>query len=154
MTTTARHAVTEDTLGAWLFKASPEALSVAEAVRTGFGTITTRCVRPSYRTDLVRAGQPVLLWVSGSDPVHPAGIYACGHTTGAATYDGREPFVPVRLHAVEPTVRRVQLLAHPVLAWAEVIRMPAGSNPSYLDVQQYAALRTDFPQVGAPQSTT
>lgn len=150
---TAARAVTAGTLGAWLFKSTPAALPVAEVLRTGFGTVTGRCVRPGYRTDLVRAGQPVLLWVSGRDPEHPAGIYARGRTTGAGAYDGSEPFVPVRLCAVEPTVPRVELLAHPVLAWAEVIRMPAGSNPSYLEVAQYAALCADFPQVGAPRSS-
>ncbi len=149
----ARRAITDDILGAWLFKASPGGLPLAEVLRSGFSTVTTRCIRPSYRTDLVRAGQPVLLWVSGRDPVHPAGVYACGSTTGPTAYDVSEPFVPVRLRAVEPAVPRTELLADPVLALAEVIRMPAGSNPSYLDVQQYAALCAAFPQVGSPQST-
>ena len=36
----------------------------------GFAGVARWCVRPSYRTGLVAAGQPVLLWVSGKDPRH------------------------------------------------------------------------------------
>jgi hypothetical protein len=38
-------------------------------------------------------------------------------------------------------IHRSDLLAHPTLANAEVLRMPAGSNPSYLTPQQWSALR-------------
>ena len=41
-------------------------------------------------------------------------------------------------------VLRAELLLDPVLATAEVVRMPAGSNPSYLDREQYAALRAAY----------
>ncbi len=41
-------------------------------------------------------------------------------------------------------VLRAELLLDPVLATAEVMRMPAGSNPSYLDREQYAALRAAY----------
>ena len=108
-------------------------------------------MRPSYRTGLVRAGQPLLLWVSGTDPALPAGILAHGLTTGPVQdVGGEEPFVPVLLRATDPPVGRRQVLAHPVLAGLEVLRMPAGSNPSFLDVEQYAALCEAFPQVTAP----
>ncbi len=140
-------AVTSGTLGAWLVKASPEVLPVAEMVRTGFETLTSRCVRPTYRAELIRAGQPVLLWISGRHPRHPAGVYAAGHTTGPVQQDDTELYMPVRLHPVVPVVAREQILAHPGLAGLEVVRMPAGSNPSYLDVEQYRALRVAFPQV-------
>ena len=36
---------------------------------------------------------------------------------------------------------RPVLLAHPVLSGLEVLRSPWGSNPSYLDRDQLAALR-------------
>ncbi len=137
-----QRALSEATLGAWLVKAAPTGLPMAEVVRTGFTTVTSRCVRPSYRTALVRAGQPVLLWLSGRDPDHPAGIHAHGRTTGPATDE-----MPVRLEPVEPVVTREQVLAVPGLAGAEVLRMPAGSNPSYLDLEQYLALQEAFPQL-------
>ena len=106
-------AITEDSLGAWLVKASPTSLPIEELVRTGFDDITSRCVRATYRTDLVREGQPVLLWVSGNDPRHPAGIYASGHTTGPVDDAGSTPEMPVRLQAVRPAVPRKEIVDHP-----------------------------------------
>ena len=55
--------------------------------------------------------------------------------------------MPVRLVPVDPVVTRAEILVHPVLSGCEVIRMPAGSNPSYLDTEQYRALQSAFPQV-------
>jgi len=140
-----RRVLTEETLGAWLVKAAPAGLSMTEVMSTGFATVTSRCVRPSYRTALVRAGQPVLLWLSGRDPDHPAGIHAHGRTTGPASDE-----MPVQLEPVDPVVTRQQVLAVPGLAGAEVLRMPAGSNPSFLDVEQYLALQQAFRQLVQP----
>ncbi len=53
--------------------------------------------------------------------------------------------MPVRLRPSTPVIHREEILAHPTLAGIEVIRMPAGSNPSYLDAEQYAALQQAFP---------
>ena len=139
-------AVTERSLGAWLVKASPGSLPIEELVRTGFADITSRCVRPTYRTGLVQRDQPVLLWVSGNDSRHPAGIYACGRTTGPVVPAAGSPTMPVRLRAIEPAIHRTDILDHPMLASIEVLRMPAGSNPSYLDTEQYHALQQAFPQ--------
>ena len=86
-------ALSTDSLGAWLVKASGAAPSTREHVRAGFAGVETWCVRPTYRTDLVAAGQPVLLWVSGSEPGLPAGIHAHGRTTGPAR-DGVMPMRP------------------------------------------------------------
>jgi hypothetical protein len=146
-------AVTSTTFGAWLLKADPSGDGFDELARSGFREVTTRCVRPSCRTDLIRAGQPVLLWVSGRHPVHPPGLHAAGHTTGpvAASADG--PVMPVRLSPLVPLVPRTELIADPVLCGLEVLRMPAGSNPSYLDRAQYAALRAAFPQVDRPEQS-
>jgi len=143
-------AVTERSLGAWLVKANPGSLPIEETVRTRFADITSRCVRPTYRTGVVREGQPVLLWVSGNDRRHPAGIYAAGHTTGPVDLEASSPEMPVRLRAIEPAIPRQEIRTHPVLAGIEVIRMPAGSNPSYLDAEQYRVLLRDFPQVAPP----
>jgi hypothetical protein len=144
-------AVTEGSLGAWLVKASPGSLPIEELVRTGFVDITSRCVRPTYRTGLVRPDQPVLLWVSGNDRRHPAGIYAAGHTTGPVDPAAPSPEMPVRLGAVEPPILREEILDDPTLAGIEVVRMPAGSNPSYLDAEQYHALQQAFPQARGVQ---
>ena len=140
-------ALTAGGLGAWLVKAQPGALPITEVLDDGFATVTSRCVRPSYRTDLVEAGQPVLLWVSGGDRRHPSGIYASGETTGPVRQDDSELTMPVRFGPLAPVVLRTELLGHPLLREIEVVRMPAGSNPSYLDTAQYRTLRQAFPQV-------
>ncbi|CAM3571803.1 hypothetical protein [Nocardioides zeicaulis] len=93
-------------------------------------------MRPSYRTALVRRGQRVLLWVSGPQRDLPAGIHAAGWVTGPVVDDR----LPVRLAALEQPVLRPGLLAHPALALLEVLRMPAGSNPSWVTREELAAL--------------
>jgi hypothetical protein len=144
---TSGRALSVATFGAWLVKARPDGLPLEELVRSGFASLTGRCVRPTYRTGLIREGQPVLLWVSGHDPEHPAGIYAAGATAGPVTCDGSEHSMPLRLRSVDPVVSRQEILAHPALSRIEVVVMPAGSNPSYLDSAQYQALVESFPQV-------
>jgi hypothetical protein len=140
-------AVTAGTLGAWLLKADPAGGAVDRMAANAYRDVLTRCVRPSYRAALVAPGQPVLLWVSGRDPRYPSGIHAAGHTTGPVEDSHDGPVMPVRLDAVTPYVPRAALLADPRLAGIEVLRMAAGSNPSYLDAVQYAALCELFPQV-------
>ncbi len=44
-------------------------------------------------------------------------------------------------------VPRAELLATPGLHGLEVLRMPAGSNPSFLDRDAWETLREQFPQV-------
>lgn len=90
-------------------------------------------------------GQFVLLWVSGRDPAAPAGIYASGCLIGPVREEILE--VPVALRPVEPPVLRTELLGDPVLSRIEVLRMPAGSNPSYLTAEEVARLRAGWPQV-------
>ena len=140
-------ALTAESLGAWLLKVNPAAGALAELVGTGFENVATRCVRPSYRTELVATGQPVLLWVSGGDPRYPRGIHAHGRTTGPVVDGPEGPVMPVQLRPLDPIVLREELRAHSELSGLEVLRMPAGSNPSYLDRTQYAALCAAFPQV-------
>jgi hypothetical protein len=130
-----------------LLKVDPAAGSATEMRRTGFAHVRTRCVRPSYRLGLVEPDQPVLLWFSGSDRDHPSGLYAAGLTTGTVADSADGPVLPVRLCPLAPVVPRGAFLADPVLRTAEVVRMPAGSNPSYLDRRQYDALLAAHPQV-------
>jgi hypothetical protein len=138
-------ALTADSLGAWLLKANPAGGALEELARTRFTSVTTRCVRPSYRTDLATADQPVLLWVSGRDPRHPPGLHAAGRTTGPVTDSPDGPVLPVRLAPLEPIVPREALLADAVLAGLEVLRMPAGSNPSWLSRPQFDAVLSRVP---------
>ena len=129
-------ALSPETLGAWLVKASGAAPSTRAHVGAGFSGVGTWCVRPTYRTDLVVAGQPVLLWISGSEPGLPAGIHAHGRTTGPAG-DGVMPMV---LAPLEQPLLRSELVGHRDLSSMEVLRMPAGSNPSYVTPGQLEVL--------------
>lgn len=83
-------------------------------------------MRPSYRLDLLLPGQRCLLWLSGRvDPgVHAVGVVTAGPDA--------EPAVEVGLHLLDAPVPRAELAVVGDFATAEVMRMPAGSNPSYL----------------------
>ncbi|KAA1426566.1 hypothetical protein [Nocardioides antri] len=140
-------ALTPESLGAWVLKTNPRQQPVGELVRSGFRTVTARCVRPTYRADLIAAGQPVLLWVSGGDPSIPAGIYAQGRTTGAAEPGSPELTMPVELGPVEPPVLRAELVEHPLLGQIEVLKMAAGSNPSFITREGLRELTRRWPQV-------
>ena len=133
--------MTQASLGAWLLKADPTRAPMAQWRRTGFASVTSRCVRATYRAELVREGQPVLLWISGQDVEHPAGIHAAGRTTGPVVEDDDGPAMQLALSAVDPVVLRSDLLAEPDLSRLEVIRMPAGSNPSFVTVEEFAIIR-------------
>jgi hypothetical protein len=139
-------ALTPATLGAWLVKAAGAAPSTRTHARAGFATVATWCVRPSYRTALVAPGQAVLLWVSGTEAELPAGIHARGRTTGPAE-DG---VMPVVLEPLTDPLPRSELLAHPGLAALEVLRMPAGSNPSFVTPAQLEVLVEMRPELALP----
>lgn len=147
--TPVRRAVTAQNLGAWLVKGHRTVSQVDELVQSGFVTVAGWCVRPSYRTGLVEPGQPVLFWVSGGDRDHPTGIYAQGTTTDRPEpeSDGAKLVLPLRLEPLTQPVLRTELLGHPVLRELEVLRMAAGSNPSFLDREQLTELRRQWPQV-------
>lgn len=135
--------MTPESLGAWLVRASGGDPATKSHAASGFAEVMTRCVRRSYRTDLIEEGQPVLLWVSGSEPDLPAGIYAHGRTTGPVA-DG---VMPVTLAPLRGPVLRSELVGDPDLAALEVIRMPAGSNPSYVTPAQLSALHERYPEL-------
>ena len=121
----------------WVFKSAVPTAQLAPGWRPGSSRSLTRCVRPSYRLGLMAAGQPCLLWVSGR--VGP-GVHALGSlTAGPQDADGG-PVVPVDLTLLVEPLAREALLADPVTRDAEVLRMPAGSNPSWLSPAQFAVV--------------
>jgi hypothetical protein len=136
-------ALTPETLGAWLLKATGSAPSTRAHVDAGFADVGTWCVQPTYRTGLVAAGQRVLLWVSGNERDQPAGVYAHGRTTGPAASD----VMPVTLAPLASPLLRSELVGHPELAGMEVLRVPAGSNPSYVTPAQLRVLAGMCPEV-------
>jgi hypothetical protein len=86
----------------------------------------------------MRPGQPCLLWLSGRDQ---PGVHAVGTLVGTPEDDEGGPSVEVRLRRLHVPVPREHLRCAPGFADAEVLRMPAGSNPSYLTAGQLAAVR-------------
>jgi hypothetical protein len=113
----------------------PEAM--ARGWVPGTARSLTRCVRRSYRLELVTAGQPCLLWLSG--PTLP-GVHALGTIEGPVSTDDDGPLIPVRMVLLAAPVPRGMLLADPRMRSAEVLRMPAGSNPSWLSAEQFGAV--------------
>ncbi|MFI5833460.1 hypothetical protein ACIA5A_07255 [Micromonospora sp. NPDC051300] len=140
--------VTLDDLGAWLIKGNAERADLAGRFAAD-PTVTGWCVRQGYRVRLMRAGQPVVFWASGSRGRLPYGVWGVGRVAGAprpGEPDG--PWtLPLDLTVLaEPLrVRRELLRADPRWADAEVLRQPQAANPSYLTVAQFDALREYLP---------
>jgi hypothetical protein len=124
-------------IACWVIKSAVPPAQLAPGWRPGTVRSMTRCVRRSYRLDLMAPGQRCLLWVSGrSDP----GVHALG-TVAAAPHDADGgPVVPVDLTLLPDPLPRAVLLADPVTRDSEVLRMPAGSNPSWLSAAQFGVV--------------
>ncbi len=56
--------VTAEVLGAWVIKCNPAMTDFGSILQSGRG-ISAWCVADNYRSALMDAGQPVVLWVSG-----------------------------------------------------------------------------------------
>ena len=116
-------------VAAWVFKANPDVWDV-EAHLAGHGTVERWTLAPGYRGDLLAAGHPAVLWLTG----RRAGIIAAGTVTGAAYDDLDEGtgalrrWAPVRLTAVDP-VRKATLLADPRCRRLEMVRSVRLGSP-------------------------
>jgi hypothetical protein len=137
-------------VGCWVIKTRLAPDQILPGWRPDSTRSLTRCLRRSYRLELMAPGQPCLLWLSGRQ--NP-GVHAIGTVTGkpgpaldrlpAGDPDvdrAQDPAVSVSLHLLQEPVERQGLLADPLLAGSEVLRMPAGSNPSFLSPQRLSAL--------------
>ncbi|MFC4019938.1 hypothetical protein ACFOW4_18610 [Micromonospora sp. GCM10011542] len=137
-----------DDLGAWLIKGNADAVDLAARFARE-PLVTSWCVRPGYRARLMRAGQPVVFWASGSRHRLPYGVWGIGRVTGAPEPGAPgEPWtVPLDLPilAEADRVPRQRLRADGRLAALEVFRQPQAANPSYLTVAQFAALGDHLP---------
>jgi hypothetical protein len=133
-----------DDLGAWLVKGNADQTDLLGRF-TRDPRVTRWCLQPSYRLGLMRAGQPVLFWASGSR--HRAtgyGIWGLGRLAGPPERDpGGGWSVPLDLTIDGPADRlpREALKADPRLADLEVLRQPQASNPSFVTMRQFAAIR-------------
>jgi hypothetical protein len=134
-------------VAAWLVKTSRAPTVLEPDWVPGEERTLQRCVRATYRLGLMAPGQACLLWLSGQTC---PGVHALG--TLVAGPGGEEPadtvgtpggpVVTLRLRLLADPVPRHELTAAPAFATAEVARMPAGSNPSYLTGRQLAEVLT------------
>jgi hypothetical protein len=134
--------LTPDDVACWVLKTSRPPGDLLPGWGPTSARELTRCVRRSYRLDLMDAGQPCLLWLSGRER---PGVHALGVLAGPPREEAGGPAVPVRLSLLAEPVDRAELLADPVARDAEVLRMPAGSNPSWLSRPQFAAVLSRVP---------
>ena len=129
--------LTAPDVACWVVKSNRAPAALVPDWSAGHTAELSRCVRPSYRLTLMRPGQPCLLWVSGRDR---PGVHALGALAGDVVEVVGGPVVPVAFTLLAEPVPRATLLADPATRDAEVLRMPAGSNPSWLSAAQYAAV--------------
>ncbi|MEU4335893.1 hypothetical protein AB0F59_14785 [Micromonospora lupini] len=137
-----------DDLGAWLIKGNADTVDLtARFAREPL--VTSWCVRPGYRARLMRAGQPVVFWASGSRARLPYGVWGVGRVTGVVEPGppGQPWSVPLELPILpeRDRVPRLALRGDDRLVALEVFRQPQAANPSYLTVAQFTALRTYLP---------
>lgn len=137
MPSSPRRTLTRQDVAAWLLKTSLPPEQLVEGWAAGDTQRLQRCLRASYRLDLMDAGQPCLLWLSGRDR---PGVHAVGTLAEPPTLAGSGPEVAVTLRRLPRPLAREALLRSPAFADAEVVRMPAGSNPSYLTAAQLTAV--------------
>ena len=121
----------------WLLKTSLPPDRLVPGWVPGEERVLDRCVRPSYRLELMVPGQPCALWLSGRDR---PGVHAVGVLAGEVADGPTGPAVPLRLRLLAKPLPRAELVADPGFRDAEVVRMPAGSNPSWLSARQFAVL--------------
>jgi hypothetical protein len=137
-----------DDLGAWLIKGNADNTDLLGRFAAD-PRVESWCVLPGYRARLMAAGQPVVLWASGSRGGRPYGVWGRGLVTGPAAPEpaGTRWQVPLDLTALPPADRvpRTTLRADPRLAGAEVFRQPQAGNPSFLTRAEYTALLEYLP---------
>jgi hypothetical protein len=137
--------LTTGDVACWVLKSTRPPAAIDAGWRPGAARSLSRCVRRSYRLELMASGQPCLLWLSGRDR---PGVHALGTVEGQVEDDDGGPLVPVRLTLLPEPVLRAELLGDPRMRDAEVLRMPAGSNPSWLSRAQFDAVLDRTPDVG------
>ncbi len=113
----------------WLVKTAAPPAAAVPGWAPGEQVAVRRCVRRSYRLDLMAPGQRCLLWRSGREE---PGVHALGVLAGGPEDDGGSLRIELLLRPLAQPVARAELLADARFVGAEVVRMPAGSNPSFL----------------------
>jgi hypothetical protein len=139
--------LTAGDVACWLLKTAQPPAGLAGGWSPGSAVTLRRCVRRSYRLGLLRPGDPCVLWRSGRDR---PGVWATGTVAAAPAESPEGPVLTVRLTLLAEPVPRAELLADPRFRDAEVVRMAAGSNPSWLSGAQHAAVLDRLPRPPSP----
>ncbi len=149
--------VSEDNLGAWVFKCNPKVWKIDEFISDGNDWIDNWSVVDNCRSEMIRDGQRAILWVSGQEVGRtPRGIWGMGWTTGSrypvveteAGYRANRErraavgwFVPTDIVLLdEPILAADVRKHHPELQGLEVFRSPQMGNPSWISKSQLALL--------------
>lgn len=141
------------TIEGWLFKCNPNVWDIESALGDGRPIASWR-VQPSYRLKLIEAGDPAMIWVTGSERSRgpTPGVWAIGHTTGTFIDDYGDQYwldtdqaCELELFAELVTqpidvLPRTGIRANPETAGLEVLRQPQMSNPSYVSPKEYKAI--------------
>ncbi|WP_328811297.1 hypothetical protein [Rhodococcus sp. NBC_00294] len=137
--------VTARTLGAWVITVNPRKTDVASLLADGHAG-GDWCVAPNYRSRLMAAGQPILLWVSNRSGVHPArGFWGVGTVLGPAVdmHDPDDPrlHVPTEITTLGEPVTAAECAGTAGLDRLEMLRSPQQSNPSVVTASEWSLLR-------------
>jgi predicted RNA-binding protein with PUA-like domain len=159
------HAVSRETLGAWLLKANPAVWDLRRFLASGETRLTSWSVQRSYRSALMRPGDRVVFWLSGPGTGGLVrGVWGLGHVVAEAeAWADAEPGFWLDDAARQALRARVEvdvaLLEQPLpaaelreagLTDLEVQRVPQMSNPSWLSRPQLAALQELLPDWPTP----
>lgn len=152
--------VTRENLGGWILKCNPKLWDFEGFIEeNGSGPIHDWSVKPSYRTELMEAGQRVWLWVSGAANASPTpGVWGSGYLTGpcepglvdaeggddlwidGTARDAVVHFAQCSISLFDEGYPRSVILAEPRLSTMEVLQAPMMSNPVYVTPDEAAAL--------------
>lgn len=156
-------AITDESFGAWVIKCHPDVWDVMTFLELGHDHIDSWSIRKSYRTDLMKPGQPVVFWVSGprDGDVVFRGVWGIGTlTTHAEDFPGmsareakaslwRDAFratepgwgVGTDITLMDDPIPAAVVQDESVLRNCEIFRAPQMSNPAFLTRAEFKALR-------------
>ena len=126
----AKHAITEDNLGAWVIKCDPQQHPhLRRTLQEGRPHIVRDwCVAENYRGRMMRPGHKAILWVSAGGGRVTRGIAGVGWVTSEAQAQGN---VALHVPLLQDTLSDDELRATGIDD-LEVQRLPVGSNPSWV----------------------
>ncbi len=149
--------------GAWLLTCNPKIWDVASFREDG-NILETWSVRPSYRLEHMTVGQPVVVWVTGSDDQKETpGVWGVGVISGTPFLEHlsaddddywkdadekrrQDLFVPVSLRLLPEPIERATLRTRPAFDRAEILRSPHMANPQLLTRAEWEIIAAELPE--------